>query len=247
MELCTVLVLVISNCILQVILTIINSNPERQRDKQRDLSNKLLYLNMFDHLSSKRERERKLVSRLILTLYIGDRNDPDNLLFNTCTMGCVLAFLSVIYTLHFHSFNTSTPTCTLVTHCQKVSFLWPLTNHSIIAHSSLNHHSIITQSSLNHHSIITQSSLNHRSIITHSSLNHHSIITQSSLNHHSLITQSSLNHRSIITQSSLNHLSIIIHTPIIHETLNNEHSIIWWRSTVLTRLGEEEGKGNQST
>ena len=39
---------------LQVILivaNIIDSNPERQRDKQRDLSNKLLYLNMFDHLS----------------------------------------------------------------------------------------------------------------------------------------------------------------------------------------------------
>ena len=40
-----------------IVANIIDSNPERQRDKQRDLSNKLLYLNMFDHLSSKRERE----------------------------------------------------------------------------------------------------------------------------------------------------------------------------------------------
>ena len=76
----------------------------------------------------------KLGSRLILTLYIGDRNDPDNLLFNTSTMGHVLAFLSVIYTLHFH--------------------------HSLISQSSLNHHSlalltpIIHETLNNEHSII---------------------------------------------------------------------------------------------
>ena len=55
-------------------INIIDSNPERQRDKQRDLSNKLLYLNMFDHLSSKRERERGSLSvdkYLLYTLVTG--------------------------------------------------------------------------------------------------------------------------------------------------------------------------------